>query len=94
MRSLFLLFDTAQPKRVAARSAATLFGFLIMGDLGFEPRTSGLRVRCATTAPVTLSLLILFKSDLYTSKCLHKYVTKFAIKSCNWQVFVIMTVDF
>ncbi len=24
-----------------------------MGDLGFEPRASGLRVRCATTAPVT-----------------------------------------
>ncbi len=25
-----------------------------MGDLGFEPRTSGLRVRCATVALVTL----------------------------------------
>jgi hypothetical protein len=24
-----------------------------MGDLGFEPRTSGLRVRCATVALVT-----------------------------------------
>jgi hypothetical protein len=24
-----------------------------MGDLGFEPRTSGLRVRCAAVAPVT-----------------------------------------
>ena len=26
---------------------------LKMGDLGFEPRTSGLRVRCAAVAPVT-----------------------------------------
>ena len=25
----------------------------IMGDLGFEPRTNGLRVRCATVALVT-----------------------------------------
>lgn len=49
-----------------------------MGDLGFEPRASGLRVRCATTAPVTLNLLVRQKSDLYTSKCLHKYITKVA----------------
>ena len=26
-----------------------------MGDLGFEPRTSGLRVRCAAVALVTLA---------------------------------------
>ena len=27
-----------------------------MGDLGFEPRTNGLRVRCAAIAPVTLDM--------------------------------------
>lgn len=31
-----------------------------MGDLGFEPRTSGLRVRCAAVAPVTLALSLCF----------------------------------
>ncbi len=29
-----------------------------MGDLGFEPRTSGLRVRCATVALVTQAVIL------------------------------------
>ncbi len=29
-----------------------------MGDLGFEPRTSGLRVRCATVALVTQTSIL------------------------------------
>ncbi len=29
-----------------------------MGDLGFEPRTSGLRVRCATVALVTQASIL------------------------------------
>ncbi len=32
-----------------------------MGDLGFEPRTNGLRVRCATVALVTLLGKLLVK---------------------------------
>jgi hypothetical protein len=36
-----------------------VLGFDLMGDLGFEPRTNGLRVRCATVALVTHWLHIL-----------------------------------
>lgn len=39
-----------------------------MGDLGFEPRTSGLRVRCATVAPVTPPGLITLVG-LLTADC-------------------------
>ena len=36
----------------------------LMGDLGFEPRTNGLRVRCAAIAPVTLILSAFYSFNI------------------------------
>lgn len=45
-----------------------------MGNLGLEPRTNGLRVRCATIALVTLKVQHLIISDIrFVSIALSKF---------------------